>query len=63
MLGRLIHFGPDDCHRLMVLRSAGYIVEDYRCLVQFRDSLADAETVNAVLVSDGDGVSPGKRSR
>lgn len=58
MPARVVHFGPDDCHRLMVLRSAGYTVEDCRSLLQLRDALADGASPDAVLMSDGDGVSP-----
>lgn len=58
MPARVIHFGPDDCHRLMVLRSAGYTVEDCRSLVQLRDTLETGDVPDAVLMSDGAGVSP-----
>jgi hypothetical protein len=57
MAARVIHFGPDDCHRLMVLQSAGYAVEDCLSLGQLRASLAGDEA-DAVLLSDGDGVAP-----
>jgi hypothetical protein len=57
MAARVIHFGPDDCHRLMVLQSAGYVVEDCLSLGQLRASLAGDEAC-AVLLSDGDGVAP-----
>jgi hypothetical protein len=58
MLARVIHFGPDDCHRLMVLRSAGYTVDDCRSLMQLRVNLETGIVPDAVLMSDGDGVSP-----
>ena len=58
MSARVVHFGPDDCHRLMVLESAGYTVEDCRCLGELRGALGGGAVVDAVLVSDGDGVSP-----
>ena len=57
MPARVIHFGPDDCHRLMVLESAGYVVEDCDCLVQLRGLLADGAAAAALLVSEGDRVS------
>jgi len=56
MPARVIHFGLDDCHRLMVLESAGYAVEDCDCLVRLRALLADGAPVAALLVSDGDRV-------
>ena len=57
MPARVIHFGPDDCHRLMVLQSAGYAVEECEYLAQMRGQLAEGAAVDAMLVSDGDGVS------
>jgi len=42
----------------MVLQSAGYSVEDCNSLVQLRASLMTGMAVDAVMVSDGDGVSP-----
>ena len=57
MPARVIHFGPDDCHRLMVLESAGYVVGDCDCLAQLRKLLADGSAAAALLVSEGDRVS------
>jgi hypothetical protein len=57
MPARVIHYGPDECHRLMVLESAGYAVEDCDCLEKMRGLLADGTAADAVLVSDGHGVS------
>ena len=54
---RVIHFGPDDCHRLMVLESAGYAVENCDCLAKLPRLLADSAEMDAVLVSEGNGVS------
>jgi len=58
MTARVIYFGSDDCHRIMVLRSAGYTVEECSSLVQLRASLAAGEPADAVVTSDNDGVSP-----
>jgi hypothetical protein len=58
MAARVIHFGPDDCHRLMVLRSAGFAVDGCMSLTQFRSSLVSGNHAEAVLLSDGDGFSP-----
>ena len=58
MFARVIHFGPDDCHRVMVLRSAGYSVEDCLSLSQLRATLETGQPPDAVLMSDGDGVAP-----
>jgi hypothetical protein len=58
MAARVIHFGPDDCHRLTVLRSAGFAVDDCASLAQFRGSLLSGSHADAVLLSDGEGFAP-----
>jgi hypothetical protein len=58
MAARVIHFGPDDCHRLMVLRSAGYAVDGCMSLAQLRASLLGGRAADAVLMSDGDRFAP-----
>jgi hypothetical protein len=58
LAARVIHYGADDCHRLMVLRSAGYSVEDCRSLVQLRDRLARGAPADALLLSDAEGEEP-----
>lgn len=58
MIARVIYFGPDDCHRLTVLRRAGYVVEDCDSLIQLRAVLANVADVDALLMCDSDGVSP-----
>jgi hypothetical protein len=58
MAARVIHFGPDDCHRLMVLRSAGYSVDDCGSLLQLRACLASGAIPDALLMSDGGPVMP-----
>ncbi len=58
MAARLIHFGPDDCHRLTVLRSAGYTVDGCVSMAELRVFLLAANEADAILLSDGDGVAP-----
>lgn len=58
MAAKVIHFGQDDCHRLMVLRSAGYSVDDCGSLVQLRTRLATGMAADALLVSDDGGPPP-----
>ena len=58
LAARVIHFGADDCHRLMVLRSAGYSVDDCRSMVQLHDRLAKGDATDALLMSDAEGVEP-----
>lgn len=55
MFARVIHFGPDECHRLMVLRSAGYLVKDCLSVNQLRAVLETGDIPDAVLMSDCDG--------
>jgi hypothetical protein len=63
---RIIHFGKDDCHRVNVLRSAGYAVEDCRTLRAFREALAADRKPDAVFITErednlqGDAVSLSK---
>jgi hypothetical protein len=52
---RIIHFGKDDCHRLSVLRSAGYRVEDCRSLRTFREALTADGGPDAVFITETDG--------
>lgn len=52
---RIIHFGRDDCHRVSVLRSAGYTVEDCRSLCAFRDALAADGRPDAVFITEREG--------
>ena len=58
MIARVIHFGPDDCHRLMVLRSAGYAVDICQSMNQLRNQLEMEAALDAVILSDGDETSP-----
>ena len=57
MIAKVIHFGTDDCHRLMVLRSAGYAIENCGSLAQLRARLADGAPADALLMTDGEGIS------
>jgi hypothetical protein len=50
---RIIHFGKDDCHRVSVLRSEGYAVEDCRSLRAFREAL-EAQP-DAVFITEREG--------
>ncbi len=56
MAARVIHFGIDDCHRLMVLRNAGYAVDECVSLVQLRSALKAQASAEAVFVSEGESI-------
>ena len=58
MIARVIHFGPDDCHRLMVLRSAGYDVEVCQSVTKLQTRLELEAAPDAVILSDAYGTSP-----
>ncbi len=58
MAVRVIHFGPDDCHRLIVLQSAGYAVDACNSLGQLQASLTAGGKADAVVMSDADGIAP-----
>lgn len=52
---RIIHFGTDDCHRVSVLRSAGYRVEDCRSLHTFGEALTADGELDAVFITEREG--------
>ena len=58
MTTRMIHFGPDDCHRLMVFRSAGYSIEACGSLSQLHTALRAGGSPEAVFISEGEGIAP-----
>jgi hypothetical protein len=58
MAARVIHFGPDDCHRRMVLQSAGYSVDECYSLSELRARLLTDAGFEAVLMSEAEGLAP-----
>ncbi len=58
MAARVIHFGTDDCHRLTVLRTAGYVVDACTSLVQLHKALKTTVDPDAVCIAEGDGAVP-----
>jgi hypothetical protein len=54
MAARVIHFGHDHCHRSMVLRNAGFAVDECISLVQLRSALVEGSRTDAVCLSDGE---------
>lgn len=56
MAARVIHFGIDHCHRIGVLRRAGYDIDHCLNVIEFQAALeADAD---AIVVNDEDGFLP-----
>jgi hypothetical protein len=60
MVAKAIHFGVDDCHRVLVLQSAGYDVKQSPSLdalitaLQDERALQNERRVAAVFISEGD---------
>ena len=54
LAARVIHFGVDDCHRLMVLRSAGFSVDIFSSLGQLRTFLLAGGEADVLFLSDSD---------
>jgi hypothetical protein len=52
--GTIIHFGLDDCHRILVLTNAGYTVHSCTSLSQLRAALLGLAEVDAVVLTESD---------
>ena len=52
MTARILHYGQDSCHRLFVLRSAGYSVGQCGSVIQLRAALLSGPETDAVLITD-----------
>ncbi len=51
MGARIIHFGFDDCHRVPVLRCAGYSIADCQSIAQLHAALQSTEEARAVVMA------------
>jgi hypothetical protein len=54
MISRVVHYGVDECHRIAVLRSKGYAVENCNSLPQLHNALAAKGGTDAVLMTEGE---------
>ena len=52
MAARLLHFGWDDCYRVLVLRRAGYAVTEAETLGELDLDLRQGEPLHAVVLSE-----------
>ena len=52
MAAHVIHFGEDSCHRLQVLNSAGYSVQNCVTLVQLGSTLSTHDDIEAVFFTE-----------
>ncbi len=58
MAAHVLHIGMDDCHRVAVLRSVGYRVDECASLPQLATALEAANGADAVFLTESDGISP-----
>jgi hypothetical protein len=59
MCPRIVHFGLDKFYRIAVLKNAGYTVLDGgNSISRLRATLVGVEEVDAVVISESDGVEP-----
>lgn len=58
MAAHVLHFGDDDCHRVSILESAGYNVEQCASLRQFVANLQAGSQRDAIFITERDGASP-----
>jgi hypothetical protein len=58
MAARIIHFGADNCHRLWVLKSAGYFIDDCQSVVQLRTILQSGIDPDAVAFTESERFAP-----
>jgi hypothetical protein len=61
MASRIVHFGVDDCHRIAVLKSAGYCVDDCgNSVSQLHVALIGVRETDAVVMAESIGILPEK---
>jgi hypothetical protein len=56
MEAHVLHIGVDDCHRVAVLRSVGYRVDECATLPQLAKALERTKGADAVFMSESDGI-------
>jgi hypothetical protein len=55
MTTRVVHIGTDQCHRVLVLESAGYEVDGCNSVEELQRAFKRVESLAAVLVSESQG--------
>jgi hypothetical protein len=58
MAAHVLHIGMDDCHRVAVLSSAGYRVDECYSLLQLATALERTQDADAVILTESDNISP-----
>lgn len=51
---QIVHYGVDDCHRVPVLKFAGYSIADCRSVAQLRAALRSTQEAGAVVITQID---------
>jgi hypothetical protein len=49
---RVLHFGPDICNRLLVLRGVGYVVDDCLSVKEFGSALQESADHRVILLAE-----------
>jgi hypothetical protein len=55
MADRIVHFGTDACHRLLVLQDAGYAVNDCHSILELRSALEERHQTAAIVMTGSPG--------
>jgi len=55
---RIVHYGVDDCHRVPVLKFAGYSIADCQSIAQLHAALQSTLMAGAVVMSEIDDLAP-----
>ena len=55
---KIIQFGEDSCHRSMILQEAGYSVQGFKSVMEFRAALRSSGAADAVVITDETGNLP-----
>ena len=58
MAAHVLHIGMDDCHRVAVLRSVGYRVDECASLLQLATALEGPKGADAVFLTESDSIPP-----
>jgi len=58
MAAHVLHIGMDDCHRVAVLRSVGYYVDECASLAQLAATLQIRRDPQALFLTDCEGIRP-----
>ena len=58
MAAHVLHIGMDDCHRVAVLRSAGYKVDECDSLLQLATTLERTQHADAVILTESENIQP-----